>query len=181
MYVSHYLQRDEVRKCFMQLDTHRVESIAELVAALRLTPRQIQEVFRILGHVLATSEKNEGRLLWCPGVGSIAMAAFKVGNPRVFELLGTQQFQPLEAVRFLTELLGVNNIDWWFKLFLTGGGLRVSEGLTAEQVMAEAGLIEKGETSGRLDLGAWRLGWGGSYHSRFAQIYQMIEQVGQWE
>ena len=124
-YVEHYLQRDGLRNCFMKLDSDGVDNITELVGALRLTPRQIQEMFRILGHVFETSEKNRGRLRWCLAAGSVAMAAFKVGNQKVFHLLGNQEFEPAEAFKFLSNLLEGRGIEWWFKLFLTGGGLKV--------------------------------------------------------
>ncbi|HET7308006.1 MAG TPA: P-loop NTPase fold protein [Gammaproteobacteria bacterium] len=87
-YVRHYLERDEVRICFMELAPNRIESVVELIAALRLTPRQIQEVFRILGHAFATSKDNRGRLLWCIATGTIAMAAFKVANRHLTSHLG---------------------------------------------------------------------------------------------
>lgn len=181
-YVGQYLQRDGLRNCFMTLDSNRVNGISELVAALRLTPRQIQEVFRIVGHVFATSAENKGRWRWwCLEMGSIAMAAFKVGNPKVFHLLGNQQFEPKEALSFLTGLLGGRRIDWWYTLFLTGGGLKVSEGQTVEEVMTEVGLIEEGVESERLrHMGQWDEGWGHSSADGFVQIHEKIEQILQW-
>jgi len=181
-YVDHYLQRDGLRNCFMNIEPHRVKNICQLVGALRLTPRQIQEVFRILGHVFETSEENKGRLKWCLAVGSIAMAAFKVGNPKVYHLLGTQQFEPKEAFGFLNDVLGDSNIDWWFTLFLTGGGLKVNEGQTAQDVMTQVGLIENGEEPARLKhMGQWHEGWGHSSANRLGEIHKKIEQILQWK
>ena len=123
-YVNYYLEREGSRHCFMKLDQHRIENIVEFVGALKLTPRQIQEVFRILGHIFATSEENQGLLRWCLAVGSIAMAALKIGKPQMFHLLGAQRLEPKDAFDFLKLLLGDRNGEWWFILFLTGGGLR---------------------------------------------------------
>ncbi len=178
-YVGYYLERDGLRNCFMKIESYRVENIVELVGALKLTPRQLQEVFRILGHALETSEGNKGRLLWCIGMGSIAMAAFKVGNPKIFHLLGSQQFDPKEALEFLTHLLGDRHADWWFTLFLTGGGLKVGEKESATEVLTKVGLIKEGLGTSR-DLGQWDVGWGHSSAKRFVQIYEKIEQISQW-
>ena len=147
----------------MGIDSHRIKNIVELVAALKLTPRQIQEVFRILGHVFETSEENEGRLLWYLGLGTIAMAAFKVGNPRIFCLLGSQQLDPKEAFLVLTNLLGDRHVEWWFTLFLTGGGLKVGDEESDRDIMTKVGLIQEGQESKILDnLGQWYEGHGGA-------------------
>jgi hypothetical protein len=148
---------------------------------MRLTPRQIQEVFRILGHVCDTSEKNKGRLLAWIGFGSIAMAAFKVGNPRAFRALGSRQFDPKEAFEVLNHLLGGKHVDWWFALLLTGGGLNVGEKESAREVMTNVGLIKVGQESEILNnLAQWYGGWADASPARLGQIHQKIEQVAQW-
>lgn len=180
-YVDYYLQRDGLRHCFMDLDSYRMENITELVGALRLTPRQLQEMFRILGHVFETSENNRGQLLWCLAVGSVAMAALKVGNQKVFHLLGNQEFEPEEALEFLRNLLEGSKVEWWFMLFMTGGGLKVGKEETETDVMIKVGLIqEKTESNRNINMGQWFEGWGHSSNSRFAEIREKIEQILQW-
>ena len=128
-----------------------------------------------------TSEEKKGGLRWCLAVGSIAMAAFKVGNPRVFHLFGTEQFEPKKALAFFTDLLGDSNAEWWFMLFLTGGGLRLGEKQTVEEVLTQVGLIEAGKESEQIrDIGQWHEGWGNPFTSRFKEIHEKIEQILQW-
>ncbi len=180
-YIGHYLQRDGLRTCFMELGSHRIKNICELVAALHLTPRQIQEMFRILGHLLETSDDKKGRLRWCLAVGSIAMAALRSGNPKVYHHLGTQGLDPKEALSFVNDLLGEEHTDWWFLLLLTGGALKVSEGKKLEEVMIDVGLAEEGRESRSLShIGQWHEGWGHTSVNRFADIHQKIEQIMQW-
>lgn len=182
-YVTHYMERDGLRTSFMETEPPPVKRIAELVGAMRLTPRQIQEVFRILGHVCETSDENRGRLLWCVAVGSIAMATFKVGNPKIFHLLGLQQFDAKEALEFMTDLLGDGRDDgtvWWFTLFLTGSGLKVGENETMRDVMTRVGVVDKGEQNYLTQFSQWHQGWGHSHERRFAQIHAKIEQISQW-
>ena len=165
----------------MKLESHRITNIVELVASLNLSPRQIQEVFRILGHVFETSEDNKGRLLWCLALGTIAMAAFKIGHPKMYHLFGSQKCEPEEALKFLKELLVEKNVDWWFTLFLTGGGLVIGEEESEEDVLAKVFKIQEGEQSKRLDnLGQWHSGWGHSSTDRFSQIHKTIEEISQW-
>lgn len=180
-YVDYYLEREGTRNCFMKLEHHRIENISEIVGALKLTPRQIQEVFRILGHIFATSEDKKGLLYWCIAVGCITMAALKIGESKLFHLLGSEQLDPKEAVDFLSHLDGVkDHVNWWFMLFLTGGGLQVNKGESVEEIIKRAGL--QGFDQGNLGnhLMQWSDGWGHHSSGRFKQIHEKIEQISQW-
>ena len=178
VYVNHYLERGSLRNCCMDIEGHRVKDrTVEFIAGLRLTPRQIQEVFRILGHVCETTETKKGRLIPLIGFGSIAMAAFKVGNPRVFHLLGSGQLEPEDAAKVLSDLLGGKHVDWWFALFLSGGGMKIGPKESPEKVMAKMGFTKEGQESNTLN--SFNQNWGDTF-TRFVQIHQKIEQVAQW-
>jgi hypothetical protein len=180
-YVNYYLEREGSRFCYMELNQDRIDNISELIDALKLTPRQIQEVFRTLGHMFETTEQKKGRLLWCLGVGSIAMAAFKLGAPKIFHKLGAQKLDAVEAINFLNEMVGGSYASWWFKLFLTGGGLHMDKGESWPDVMMRAGLID--EENGKVprsDLSQWQIGWDHNTSNRFRQIYEKIQQISQW-
>jgi hypothetical protein len=184
-YVTHYLQLEGFRHCFMESSTATRDEVIGLVGALKLTPRQIQEMFRILGHALHTSVENKGAMNWCFGAGVIAMAAFKMGNPKVFDLLGSNRWGPREAFGYLNELVGRDNSDFWFELFLTGGGIKKKPGQSDVDVLTEV-KGNNGDENTRIgsDLGYWYRRWG--YYSppesptRFIEIRSKIEYVSQW-
>lgn len=180
-YTRYYLERAGSRFCFLKFDERRIGNISELIGALKLTPRQIQEVFRTLGHIFETTEGNRGQLLWCLGVGSIAMAALRIGAPKIFEALGNEKLDPIDAANFLTNARGISYPNWWFTLFLTGGGLQIENGESAEAVMKRAGLIDKDESDSlRSDLSQWSSGWGNGRSNRFKQIHEKIQQLSTW-
>jgi len=159
----------------MSLERHRIENISELIAVLKLTPRQIQECFRVLGHMLSTTQDKRGSLLWCVSVASIAMSALRIGRPDAFHKLGTQSFTPIEAIHLLKDELKLQNYDWWFTMFATGQGIAFKEGQTLIDVFKEVGLL-----SGDADLvpgyfSQWGEGWGRSHESRIRQTHQRIE------
>lgn len=181
-YVPLFLEREGERHCFMKFDHYQIENISDLIGALKLTPRQIQEVFRILGHILSTTEENKGRILWCLGVGALAMAAFKVGNPKIFNLLGSQELHSDEAIKYLQQVMNRDNIEWWFLLFLTGGGIHMDDGESKKDILIREGFVgEDGEMSIRGDLGQWSNGWGRSGSGRFTEIHEKIQQISQWK
>lgn len=180
-YVNYYLEREGKRFCLMELEGYRVKNISDLVTALKLTPRQIQEVFRTLGHIFSTTEEKRGKLLWCLTVGTILMAVVKIGAPDIFNLLGRQKLTPQKAADFLKSLLGDEHYDWWFILLLTGGGLEIPEGKNVEEIMKDVLLLKDGGEFDRpRELSQWYHGWGNSNVSRFTQIRENIEQVSAW-
>lgn len=180
-YVKFYLERGNERYCFLKLEHSRVEYIVKLVGALKLTPRQIQEAFRILGHILETSEANKGRLRWCLGAGSILMSIFKIRHPRFFDLLGSQQLQPPEAFDFFQSKFEKQHlVEWWFTLCLTGGGLKVQESEKIEDIRRKFSLVSGNEFRQRNDLARWSDGWGDSTDG-LVTIYEKIEQLDQWK
>jgi hypothetical protein len=179
-YAKHFLERDDVRQCFIATQGNSIENLAKLIASLNLTPRQIQECFRILGHLLSTKPENRGRLLWCLGAASIAMAAFRIGKPDVFHNLGTQSLSPNDAIKLLRDDLKLDHVDWWFTLFATGGGIALPEGQKFIDVMKAAGFVSEDAESMPQHFGQWSQGWGHSHESRIAQTYQRIEQIMQW-
>ena len=162
----------------MKLDDDRVSQISKLVGALELTPRQIQEVFRILGHICETTEDKRRRLFWQLAVGSILMSALKIGESKVYDHLGNQTLEPKEAFEFLKNLLGEDYFDWWFHFILTGGGLKMENDETYEEILKKVGLPDR-DLRG-LCAGWFELGYDGSGPSRFVQIYEKIEQISQW-
>nr|VFJ64084.1 MAG: KAP family P-loop domain-containing protein [Candidatus Kentron sp. DK] len=181
-YVPYYLEREGTRYCRMALDDHRIKNIVELIGALKLTPRQIQEVFRVLGHISATSEENKGRLSWWATAESVAMAALRIGAPRIFDRLGSGRLEPEEALDFLQGLVGGSrgpSVRWWFTLFFTGGGLRVDKGESLGKIMQRVGLIKEASDFSMVELHQWDSSWEDS-SNRFGEIQEKIERVSQW-
>lgn len=175
-YVSFYLEQD--RYCIMELDQQRKGDIAEIIGVLKLTPRQIQEMFRVLGHLMSTMEDNRGRLRWCLVVGSLLMTALRIGDPGIFKLFASQDAERNKAAEFLKSLVGVENCAWWFAIVVTGGGIRIEEGEPEEMVIQSAGFNEPRHYQG---LGQYREGWGNSYRKGLRRISEKIEQLLQWD
>ncbi len=100
-YVDYYLQREGSRISIMKLDENRVSQISKLVGTLKLTPRQIQELFRILGHICETTEDMQGRLIWKLAASSTLMAVLKIVESKLFDGLGNQTLEPEEGFELL--------------------------------------------------------------------------------
>jgi len=134
-----------------------------------------------MGHVFSTDETKKGRLLWCLGVGTLLMAALKIGDPSLYTDLGTCNLKVKEASEF-SKKLDQTHPEWWFTLILTGGGLFPGDVENKElvDIYRNAGFVSKEEASQWVpDFGQWNSGWGHSSR-RFNQIYTKIEEISSW-
>jgi hypothetical protein len=180
-YVDFYLEKDGVRYCFMELEQTRRKNIVELIAGLTLTPRQIQEIFRTLGHIMATTEDKRGRLLWCIGVGTLLMAALKIEHSDIFNSLADGSLEITDAMAFLNKTVEKGYVEWWFTLLYTGRGLKVARDVGYEDVLRSAGLDEWGSSmAARRELSQYVRGWGDHELPGFAVIREKIEQLSRW-
>ena len=179
-YIQHYLKKENERYCYMRIDEHLTDRIVELARSMKMTPRQVQEVFRVMGHALETDQSKEGKMLWCLGVGTLLMSVLRIGNPDIYAALGRHNLGVQEAVGFFKEL-GLKDVEWWFTLCLTGGGLsEKTKDKTSTDIYREAGLLNEGETQVRFDFNRWVSGWGYSSNGRFREIHSILEQVSSW-
>ena len=181
-YIEYYLQREGERYCIMRVDHSTVDHIVKLISSMHMTPRQIQEVFRVMGHVFDTTESKQGKLLWCLGLGVILMSALRIGNHAVYESLGRGALNIKDAAELFRQL-DPKSAEWWFTLCFTGGGLALKKADgDLVQIYRDAGFSsESNEINLVAHIDKWRHGWGGSMENRFEQIYSRIEQVFTWE
>lgn len=185
-YTSYYLERDNFRKSLIDISSGIIDRAAELIGVLQLTPRQIQEVFRILGHVCEDVEKEkDGKLLWGISAGTIAMIAFKISKSETYNELASQECDPDELFKFLSDRFDKNSTEWWFNIFLTGGGLEKDQGDSELDIATRLGLCQTSQDSqnGRGYLERWYRSWdrwGRVDSNRFAEIYEKIEQISKW-
>ena len=173
-YVEYYLQIENKRYCHMSLSDRQIEGITNLISSMKMTPRQVQEVFRIMGHVLETDETRKGRLSWCLGLGTVLMSALKIGKPDIYEKLGRQELGINEAATLFNKLER-SDAEWWFSLCLTGGGL-ITEKKTTVDIFSEAGFLSEGEEP---NLSSWHTGWGRRSEG-IKKIYNKIEEISSW-
>jgi len=181
-YVDYYLRGKGQRYCLLRLDRGDIETVVDLLAVMKMTPRQAQEVFRIIGHTCSTNETKQGKIFWCLGIGTILMSALKVMDPETFVRLGTAGLTIEEVVRYFTQL-GLENVQWWFTLCYTGDGLAENEVTkrSPSEVFHAAGFLGDSETGADgIDLRQWSSGWGHGTQGSFRRIYTTIEQVTSW-
>ncbi len=171
-----YLVKRDKRASLMELGDHRIKNIVELIGALHMPPRQIQETFRIIGHTVA-GDPTRGRLHWCIGVGVILMAALKVAEIRMYAQIGTGKVTDQDVGKFLINRLGERTAYWWFCVYITGSKTaETGDGARVANLFRELGFAKtESPAAPANELGQFAAGWGHHWGDRWEQIYQKIE------
>jgi hypothetical protein len=175
-YVSLFLQAEGKRDCIINLG-HHDRHLSEIVAGFRLTLRQVQEVFRILGHVLSCEPSIKGKGHAFIGIGAFLLAVLKISNRELYELLGYQKNVLVEIVKEIVKALGPEKARWWCGVFLSG--YSTSEKIDADNIKKlyiEEGLISSEEDfTVKDELGRYATGWNYYADGRIQQIFRTIE------
>jgi len=158
----------------------RFEDIGEIATGLRLTPRQIHEVFRLIGHALECPPEKRGKLLWCYGAASILLAALSVGSPEIYHRIGRGLATTDDLLTIVKLFENDRHRKWWGSIMLTGYSTGNKERDKAlHQEFIRAGILpeETAEENNR-SLSQFALGWG--MHSTVRGIrhtYDVIEGI----
>ena len=113
------------RACGYAAEPRLVRELSRLIIGYRLSLRQAQEAFRIMGHAFAKSEARHENMAWTYGGGIAAMSVLKVARPESYHRLGRGELLVTELWDLLEPISRVpkGNREWWFRLLLCGYAL----------------------------------------------------------
>lgn len=119
-YFRRYMEIEGKRRSGWKLCANSVTPLEALVKGLGMTPRQIQEAFRIMGHTLSTvQDKVHNNLLWAIGAGVALLCFLKVGHPGLYEKISRKEADHKEVLGLL-RAAEADRYEWWRDLYLTG-------------------------------------------------------------
>jgi hypothetical protein len=172
-YVERFLEHEGLRLSFAKIEHHHIEDAVRFMRALKMTPRQAQEVFRIAGHIFATSDKDmRGRLLWALTSGTILLAIIRVGDSRMFTSLKNKTTTLEQFGAYLIKLLGAKRAHWWFSLYITGSD-KIPPNEELDALYLKVGLLEGPHMNG---FNQFHFGWG-HRDDRIHEIITKIEEL----
>lgn len=172
-HLSAFMSFDEVRASGFDASSYG-RNVAELCYDLRLTLRQIEEFFRILGHVFSTDKGNvQVRSSWT--LGFLLLSALKVKNDSMYRCIGFGKLESKSLLTFLLELMSASRAEFWGCLYFTGKG-EGSDGVNYSNVLASVGQSRTPSFGGQGELEKrmhWE--WGEDGADCINRIYEKIE------
>lgn len=170
----------EFKRSSMLNIRERLRDIIEAAIALKVSPRQMREAFRLMGHLLACVEDQRGKILWAYGAGSVLMAALSVARPQLYRRIGTRTAQAKDFEQ-LFALFSGDKRTWWAELVITGyrsGEAKDWEKLLDEFIQLGALPTEMSAKENRQGLGQFVTGWGHYWtEPGLTRIYNSLEHL----
>jgi len=106
------------RKSLLNIQQVR-RGLTELPYDFRLTPRQIQEGFRILGHMTSAREKKTGDLFYHIATAVIFLSFLSVWKPELFHEFQSGNISLDRLLEIISKLPISKNRDWWAIVLFT--------------------------------------------------------------
>jgi len=182
-YVDRILKNDGQRKSFELIGADRVFELNELVIGTGITPRQIQEVFRVVAHVIGgdiEGYKKKGDIFI---EALILLSVVRVSEPALYRRIGSGDAAIDAVSKFLRATLNDQFLPGWLNIYLTGVGFSVKRKKEYNDILSKLGLpteLSEGEFSQSLSriYSIWQ-----HYHlnpedkNYFRWIYDRIESA----
>ncbi len=183
--VDHFLDIIGKRSCAMEIKGIAARS-KELIAGFKMTPRQIQEVFRIIGHALSGPEEKRGKLAWSAGAATILMGVLKIASPNLYKSIGLGSREHATVGREIQKAVQEHHhAYWWFRIYLSGALGRQSSNDEAEKALKELGFLKANAIFDDQELlGEFDRNWGWFGHTestRLKAVYNFIETATRLE
>jgi hypothetical protein len=188
-YFNKYLLSNETRICFFSKDNASL--ITDMITAIHPNLRQLQEIFRIIGHYFTCNEMKKTSVPSAYGAGVALMATLRVTNEELFRKIGMGTLDFEKEKEVLKNILKIDkNRDefFWSKLFIFGfSKITHPDGKHKEQYINEFkkfGIIPENANEGlflqQLDQysRAWGIpNWNFLEYNFFHTIYGRIEDI----
>jgi hypothetical protein len=177
-YVGRYVQRENKRTSLLNPNYDSVKIIVDLVTALKMPPRQIQEMFRIVGHLLATiDQRYRGQIHVYVGIGAIFMSALKVANPEMYRLIGREEISHADVGKFLIALFGKQKAEHWFYVYVAAANRKgCAEKADLERLFKGLGFIDPDAVYTDERLSRIASGWGDHWAKQWWKtFYEKVE------
>jgi hypothetical protein len=171
-YFRRFMQEGTGRKCRFTVDQVAVVRVAELCGQMTMTPRQMQECFRVLAHLTSSEQERQAVIPWAWAAGALAMVSLRIGRRSVYLRIGSGLLTEEDAKTLIVEDLALKNGEWWLRLLDSGKAIRYAHGRNFVNMLLD--INPRGST--KSEETDFQSGWGGQGFG-FPGLYQLIEGV----
>jgi hypothetical protein len=155
-YSKRFMTEPVFRHCAFRLDRVMSDRVEEFWSRMMMTPRQMQECFRVLAHLTSSEQERQVCIPWAWAAGALAMVSLRIGRRSVYESIGRENFTEEEAKALILDDLRLSKWRWWLELLDSGKAIRYANGRRFVNMILEMdslGTTKSGETD-------FQSGWG---------------------
>ncbi len=173
-YVHKYLEVEGKRITRFDLSSQIEKQVINVASALRLRPRQIQDVFRIMGHTMQTlDETKNGKVVWGYAIGCILLSCFRVGRSETFHLYRKKKDGMKDLCLEVLALMGRKDAEWWIQVVIQGSITHE----TSKEFLADL-LVELGYSDGGPDsVNGFLRGFSNAFNHNENQLLRIANAI----
>lgn len=122
-YINKYISVEGKRLTLINLESDYKVQIIELLVKFKLNPRQIQESFRIMGHIMqASNNQTLGNRLYISTAGTVLLSVLWVHNRNLFNLILEDKNceGAISLCENLSNFIEHDSLMWWIKIIIKG-------------------------------------------------------------
>ncbi len=180
-YISYYLEKGK-RSSYLDTNSYIRDSYATLFNGFNLTPRQVQEVFRIIGHALSKKPNNDYKLDDEASILVMIMTILRIKNNDMYKLLSQGKAECTEFVKIMRSVINneriLKNI---FKLTLFWGGIKVVKDNIIDEYFQCVDLYDPNDSFGDMTFKTYKIYTKNTNENLFLHTYQTIESIKEWD
>jgi hypothetical protein len=147
----------------------------ELCMDFQLTLRQVEELFRVLGHACSTKELSQK--LQAPwSLGLLLLCALKVKDAALYQSVGSKNLSSKDFILYLLTTMADRHAEFWGTLYHTGRQTDKGQHGSFGQVWSFVGNQKTPTFRGPSELENYFLrDWGDTGYDCILRIYERIE------
>lgn len=146
-YVKKYMAIAGKRDSFFEFESSELRNVVRLIGALEMTPRQIQEAFRVLGHTLSVSNpKLTGRIKNKWALRAILLCLLRTVKKDLYDAIARGLAVHEELCPLLLKHPDKDEARVWIGLYFTGTLCEQTPSGILEAYLRELGYLESDMT-----------------------------------
>lgn len=159
-YTSALMEMDGVRRSSLDANDGFYERCTSLIMKAQLTPRQVQELFRMLSHLLESTREREQKLRWPYPTVVLLLLTLRISDEDWYGRISEDPLEVGQGIEFIRTFSCRHDCGWWLSFLVSGGAIQIegedlsvaaSEHLTADELS---------QWCCHADLSRFRFEWG---------------------
>jgi hypothetical protein len=169
--VNHYIERyvhgstaeGISRKTRLKLDSDMHGILVQTISVFHLTPRQVQDAFRILGHLTAKAKDSYSQINWGIASATIFVLGIKSTHPSLYDRFKKGEPALHEIAELIKARIPDHDQSFWISVLAAGLFKRNSDWQIARTALALNGAVDSqsDEQVIKDHLRDYSRGWGG--------------------
>ncbi|MFV1467031.1 P-loop NTPase fold protein [Idiomarina sp. HB] len=181
-YTANLMEMEGVRRSSLDANDGFYDRCTSLIMKSGLTPRQVQELFRMLSHVLESTREDGTKIRWPYTVVSLLMLVTDMSYENWYERISEEPLTIEEGVEFIYTFSDDLNSGWWLAFLMSAAAIKYDGNDLQSKLLEVAGSPDSAIYESFADPQPFRMAWGlhGVNQNKLFEAKQKLLKLEQW-